>query len=339
MTGRAGSRRVWAFARALGGAAIVAGVVWRLGTGPFLDGLRAVDVPAVAAALGLGFVTTTAAAWRWRLVARGLDVALPLRTATAAYYRSQLLNSVLPGGVVGDVDRALRHGHEVGSVSRGLRAVGWERSAGQVVQVALGLVVLLLVPSPVPATVLLVVTAVVVLAGAGALLLAGLPPRGPTRWARLLRVVAADLRHGLLARRAWPGVALASAVVVTGHLATLVVAARTAGVGVPLARLLPLAVLVLLASAVPANVGGWGPREGVAAWAFTVAGLGAGQGVATTTVYAVLSLAALSPGAALLVAGWVRRNRATARRLGGGLRTAGAELVPVRARPAGGGHG
>ncbi|MGJ3561879.1 hypothetical protein ACR6C2_41015 [Streptomyces sp. INA 01156] len=29
--------------------------------------------------------------------------------------------------------------------------------------------------------------------------------------------------------------------------------------------------------ALPLNVGGWGPREGVAAWAFGAAGLGAGR--------------------------------------------------------------
>ena len=119
--------------RRLVGAAIVAVIVWRLGTGPFLDGLRAVDGRSLALAAGIGFVTTVCAAWRWHLVARGLGVAVPLRTATAAYYRSQLLNTVIPGGVLGDVDRAVRHGSDVGDVGRGLRAVAWERSAGQFV--------------------------------------------------------------------------------------------------------------------------------------------------------------------------------------------------------------
>ena len=46
--------------------------------------------------------------------------------------------------------------------------------------------------------------------------------------------------------------------------------APAAAVGVPLspARLVPLALVVLLAGSVPLNVGGWGPREGVAAWVF-----------------------------------------------------------------------
>jgi hypothetical protein len=67
--------------------------------------------------------------------------------------------------------------------------------------------------------------------------------------------------------------------------------------------------LVLLATAVPTNIGGWGPREGVAAWAFGAAGLGAAQGVATGTVYGLLSLAAISPAVPLLAAAWLRRRR------------------------------
>ena len=37
------SRTRWTWARLLGGAAILAVLVWRLGTGPFMDGVRRVD--------------------------------------------------------------------------------------------------------------------------------------------------------------------------------------------------------------------------------------------------------------------------------------------------------
>ena len=121
------------------------------GTGPFLDGLRAVDGGALAAASGLAVLTTVCCAWRWRIVARGLGVELPLGTAVAAYYRSLFLNVTLPGGVVGDVHRGISHGRDTSDVGRGLRAVAWERSAGQVVQVVLTVAVLLVLPSPVRA--------------------------------------------------------------------------------------------------------------------------------------------------------------------------------------------
>jgi uncharacterized membrane protein YbhN (UPF0104 family) len=296
-------------ARLLGGAVILAIIVSRLGTGPFLHGLRAVSGWSLAAAIGITAVTTVCSAWRWSLVARGLGVAVPLRSATAAYYRSQFINTVLPGGVLGDVDRAVRHGRGAGDVGRGLRAVAWERSAGQVVQLALALSVLLLLPSPLPASVSLVVAAAVVGVLGGGLLLRGRRLRGTSPWARTLRAAGTDIQVGLLAKRNWPGVVLASVVVVAGHLTTLFLAARAAGVTSTTSEFLPLAMLVLVAMAVPTNIGGWGPREGMAAWVFGAAGLGAGQGVATATAYGVLALAAIVPGATLVAAAWLRRRR------------------------------
>jgi uncharacterized membrane protein YbhN (UPF0104 family) len=286
-------------------AATLAVLVWQLGTGPFLDGARSVDGGALAAASGLAVLTTLCCAWRWRVVARGLGVDLPLTTAVAAYYRSLFLNVTLPGGVVGDVHRGLSHGRDTGGVGRGLRAVAWERSAGQVVQVVLTVAVLLVMTSPVRPVMPLVALALVAAAAGVALAARMRPAAGPSRWARLRRGASRDLREALLARRAWPAIALASALVVAGHAATFLIAARSAGASAPLTELLPLALLVTQAAALP-NVGGWGPREGVAAWAFAAAGLGASIGVATAVAYGVMVFVASLPGAVVLVAAWVR---------------------------------
>jgi uncharacterized membrane protein YbhN (UPF0104 family) len=267
--------------------ATLAVVAWSVGTGPFLDGLQAVDGDALAAAFALAVLTTLCCAWRWRIVARGLGVDLPLGTAVAAYYRSLFLNLTLPGGVLGDVHRGISHG--------GLRAVAWERSAGQVVQVVLTVAVLLVVPSPVHAAAPFVALGLLV-AGAAVALTA----RGRTWFAR-------DLRNGLLAKQAWPAVVVASALIVAGHAATFLIAAQTAGTTASTSELLPLALIVLLGAALP-NIGGWGPREGVTAWAFAAAGLGASVGVATAVVYGVMVFVASLPGAAVLMTGWVRRG-------------------------------
>src|SRR3954449_10323597 len=159
------SRSVWAWGRFVGSVAVLAVLVWRVGTGPFLDGLRTVDGGALAAAVGLAVLTTVCCAWRWRIVARGLGVDLRLGTAVAAYYRSLFLNVTLPGGVVGDVHRGISHGRDTSDVARGLRAVAWERSAGQVVQVVLTVAVLLVVPSPVRRSMPLIALAVLGAAG------------------------------------------------------------------------------------------------------------------------------------------------------------------------------
>ena len=262
-------------------------LVWHLGTGPFLDGLHAVDGWALAAASGLAVLTTVCCAWRWRIVARGLGVELALGAAVAAYYRSLFLNVTLPGGVVGDVHRGISHGRDTSDIGRGLRGVVVERAAGQVVQVVLTVGVLLVLPSPVHAAMPLV---------ALALLAAG---------ACVALAARAHLRDWLPAWRAWPAVALASALVLAGHVATFLIAARSAGVTAPVSELLPLALLVLQGAALP-NVGGWGPREGVTAWAFAAAGLGASLGVATAVAYGVMVFVAVLPGAAVLVADGLR---------------------------------
>lgn len=302
-------RLPWAWLRVLTGTVVLAFLLWRLGAGPFLDGLRLIDGWALAAALGAGVLTTVCCAWRWSLVAGGLGVRLPMRTAVAHCYRSVFLNATLPGGVVGDVHRAVCHGREAGDVGRGIRAVVWERTAGQVVQVAIAAVVLFAFPSPVrpflPAAIALAAAS-----GLGAVLLArSLPGSGHTRWAPALRTAAVDVRDGLLAGRTGLGVVLASAVVVAGHLGTFLVAARTAGATAPLSRLVPLTLLALLAMGVPANVAGFGPREGVAAWTFGAAGLSAAQGVTTAMVYGALVLVASLPGAAVLVVRALRAAR------------------------------
>jgi len=277
----------WRRLRLLGGLAVLGALVWRLGTGPFVEAISRIDAWPLAAAAGIGAITTVCCAWRWSVVARGLGVEVPLGTAVSAYYRSQFLNTTLPAGVLGDVHRAVRLGRQVGDVRRSARAVVWERGAGQAVQLLLALVVLLLLPSPVRAVApALVVVAVVARA------------RRPDR-----------RRWHHPGRRALPAVALASTVVVAGHAATFLIAARTAGVPASPARLLPLALVVLLAMGLPLNVAGWGPREGAAAWIFGLAGLDASQGVTTAVVYGVMVAVACLPGAGVLAVSWAVRRR------------------------------
>jgi glycosyltransferase 2 family protein len=297
-------RRASHWARPVAAAAVLAAVVWRLGTGPFVDGVRVVDGRALAVAAVIGVVTTLCCAWRWTIVARGLGIHLPLPAAIAAYYRSVFLNLTLPGGVAGDVHRGVSHGRGVRDVGRALRVVAWERAAGQLVQAALTLVVLLLLPSPVRSSMPLVV-AVILAAGIAALVVDRARTWSPgSRWSRLRRAVAADLRAGLVHRRAFPAIALASTVVVVGHAVTFLVAARAAGVTAPLATMLPLALLALLAMVLP-SVAGWGPREGATAWVFGAAGLGADRGAVTAVAYGVMVVVASLPGALVLAAGWL----------------------------------
>ncbi len=284
----------------------------QVGAAPFEDGLRAVTWPAVVAAVTLTALTTVCSAWRWRVVARALGVGIGLPGAVCAYYRSLFLNSVLPGGVVGDVHRAVTHGRRAGDVVRGLRAVAWERLWGQVIQVVVTAVVLLTLPSPVRPARPYVLAGVAGVAGCTALVVRGAARRGRPRLARAARAVSADLRRGLLAPGVWPQLTLASVLVVAGHTATFVIAARVAGCTAPLGELVALLMVVQTAVVIPLSIGGWGLREGAAAWAFAAAGVGAATGVTVATLYAVLMLAAFAPGAGLLLGDAVRRRHGPA---------------------------
>jgi uncharacterized membrane protein YbhN (UPF0104 family) len=306
-------RRVRRWAGPALAAVVLAVVVWRLGTGPFVGGLEAVDGRALLLAAGIGLVTTVCGAWRWTVVARGLGLRLSVPAAVASYYRALFLNLALPGGIAGDVHRGVRHGRDVHDIPRALRAVVCERAAGQVVQVVLTISLLLVLPSPVRASMPFVAVAVV--AAAVVLVVVVRTAHGASRWARVRRALMADVRDGVLRRNALPAVVLATTVAVFGYVVLFFVAARTVGVTAPVSRLAPLALVAILAMVLP-SVAGWGPREGATAWVFAAAGLGADRGAATAVAYGVLALAAFLPGAIVLVAGWHPRRRVSTPRVG-----------------------
>jgi hypothetical protein len=72
----------------------------------------------------------------------------------------------------------------------------------------------------------------------------------------------------------------------------------------------PLLLMALLAMGLPVNIGGWGPREGIAALGFWMAGLGAPLGITTSVAYGVLALIASLPGGVILLVRRAARVRA-----------------------------
>jgi uncharacterized membrane protein YbhN (UPF0104 family) len=105
-------------------------------------------------------------------------------------------------------------------------------------------------------------------------------------------------------------IVLSSIVVVGSHATVFVVACLATGVHASVVELVALALIALTASAIPINVGGWGPREGAAASAFAMVGLGAGAGVTASTTFGVLATIALLPGAVVLIVDRIRAARA-----------------------------
>lgn len=302
------------------GAAIVAGTVGIVGAGSLLRGLTAVSPAAIAAAVLLTAVATGAAVWRWRTVARELGLPVPWRAALAAYYRSQFVNSVLPGGVIGDLHRAYRHGAPRGELALAARSVATERIAGQLVQAGATVAVLAALglasshggwPAAVVrgsgAAAASIVVALVAVAG-----IAAATHRGRRRLTRELSLLRAVFRS--------PGssisIVVTSLIVVAAHAGTFVVACLAVGITAPPRELVGLALVALAAGSLPINVGGWGPREAASATAFGAIGLGAGAGVAASAAFGVLAIVAVLPGAVVLIAdrvGTAHRARAADR--------------------------
>ncbi len=289
----------WAWVRLLGGVAILAVVALRLGAEPFVEGVRRTDATALLVALAITAATTWCCAWRWSLLSERLDVAVPVRTAYRRYYRSQLLNATLPGGVLGDVHRGIDHGRSSGALGRGFRSVLWDRASGQAVQIVMAVAALLLLPAAVRSDVGWLLVAV---AGALVVIVAAVP-------GRVRRAVAAELAEVVAARAVLPRVVLASALAAGGHVVVFVVAARSVGVTAPLPELAALALVVLVASALPLSVAGWGPREGAAAWLFGAAGLGAETGLSVAVAFGVVSLVGTLPGLLVLGRGTATEHR------------------------------
>jgi uncharacterized membrane protein YbhN (UPF0104 family) len=284
-------------ARLVVGIGVLVAVIAHVGTGPFLHGILSVDGRTIGVAVVLTAVATAAAAWRWRIVAIGLGIELRWSSAVAMYYRSQFLNTVLPGGIVGDVHRAVAHGRRAENVAQGARAVAIERICGQIVQLGMALVVLAFFGAEFNGYVLAAVAIGLGIAIVATVLAAAVSVR--CRMALLHE--AHELRAGLGSPLTCMQVAVASAIVVCCHVTTFMIATAAVGENVPPAQLASLAFIILLGASIPLNIGGWGPREGVAGWAFAVAGFGASAGVAAATLFGVLAIIAFVPGALVMV--------------------------------------
>jgi len=287
------------------GAGILIAIVLEVGAEPFIRGVAAVSMVSIVAAVVLGAAATSAAAWRWRILAGRLGLALGWGESVSAYYRSQFLNSVLPGGVVGDVHRAVAHGRAVRTVPQASRAVVAERMAGQAVQLLLAAVVLVSIGMSAYAPAVGIVVLAVAVACVGLVVAASVSLRARAALGREL----ATLRFAFGTPGTLVKVFAASLVVILGHVATFIVACIAVGVEASPPRLAAVALIAVLAGSIPLNIGGWGPREGAAAWAFAAAGLGATAGIAASTAFGVLALIAVAPGAAVVAASARQRRR------------------------------
>jgi glycosyltransferase 2 family protein len=233
--------------------------------------LAGMDLRWVAAAVLVAAFQVGLLAWQWRFTARRIGLTLTYAVAVREYWMAVFLNQVLPGGVLGDVSRAWRHGRQEGEGGSAFRAVLLERGSGQIVMVAVALASGAVLPLSLELSGVVGAGAALLalLAGLVALLLRRASPGAKERLSRTWR----DLRVAYLSPRALPVQLGCSALAVASYLGVFLIAAWAVDAQAPAGTLLPLAAPVLVSMLIPVSVAGWGVREGAAALLWGVVGM------------------------------------------------------------------
>ncbi|MFN4099694.1 MAG: lysylphosphatidylglycerol synthase transmembrane domain-containing protein [Pararhodobacter sp.] len=266
--------------------ALMALILRFLGVEQVLTQLRRTSPLWLAVAVALLSVQVILSALRWRLTATTLGLQVSRRQAVREYYLSVLGNTVLPGGVLGDMGRILRFRHQAG-LARAAETVVIERLAGQVAifgVLALGAVVWFW---PTPAAMAGAVALPVTLAG----LALAIRRAGQGGW-RPLRL----LRNAWAGPEVWRRQLGLSLLIVTVNLAGFWAAAQAVGLTLGFAAAIFALPLALVAMIVPVTINGWGLREGMAAALWPLVGASATGAVAASVVFGLAALLAALPG-------------------------------------------
>ncbi len=266
------------------------------------------SLPMLVAAMAVSVFQVLVSAWRWCYTAGRLAIPLPFVVAVREYYLATFLNQVLPGGVLGDVNRAWRHSLGSGARLGAVHAVMIERLSGQLVMmsVALGLGIWLALSQGRGTGVVADLGGVAMAVAAVVIATLGLVARFWARGRGYVHALRRDIRKALLS---WPAIlvqACSSALVVATYLGVFLLLALGAGYWAGLATALPLMALcslLLLTMAIPVSVAGWGVREGAAALLWPLAGLPPEQGVALSVGYGLAVLVSSLPGVLFIVIG------------------------------------
>ncbi|WP_241462694.1 lysylphosphatidylglycerol synthase transmembrane domain-containing protein [Tateyamaria sp. ANG-S1] len=266
-------------------------VLWWADAGQVLLRLRSLDAGWMAVALIALTMATFSMSHRWQCAARAFGLSLSFTTALREYYLGQFINTVLPGGVVGDMTRAVRARQSV-DFSSAAQSVVAERLLGQLAMLSLmfaGFAIARVWPDDLiwNGVDLAVLVGLVLLAAVTSLSMM----RNTATGRFLLRTIA-------LMRS--PAVLLHGFVTTTSLILAFYACARAAGVTIPPEGWATVIPLILCAMLIPLSVGGWGWREGAAGLLFPVFGASADAGIATSISYGIALLLSVLPAVGIL---------------------------------------
>tara|TARA_B100000686_G_scaffold70035_1_gene75877 strand:- start:776 stop:1744 length:969 start_codon:yes stop_codon:yes gene_type:complete len=243
---------------------------------------------------------------RWRLTAGRLGAHLSRRAALSEYYFGSLVNQILPGGVLGDAGRALRHGHSLRSYgeSDGLgmaaRAVIFERASGQIVLFVFMLIGFFFWPTGSQEKVFSFQTGLSVLLFVMIfLILIYVLIKGVLKASSIGQFAIKffqEARYTLLAGDVIFKQLSYSLIVLASYLFCFYCAAQAIDIEIALFELVALVPVVLFSMTIPITIAGWGVREASAAAIWGLAELPVVDGVAISVTYGIIVLISALPG-------------------------------------------
>nr|WP_321483138.1 lysylphosphatidylglycerol synthase transmembrane domain-containing protein [uncultured Cohaesibacter sp.] len=291
--------RKFAFMSALASLGLLAVLVLVTDPARMIETLKTVPAGHVAAAFLAVQVQILASAYRWRFTAGRLGHEIAAGLAIQEYYVSSALNLILPGGMSGDAIRAYRNRTECeGGWKRPAAAVLLERLSGQIAfffLCAMGVFAwpIFLKVHFAEQTNIAIWALIILILAVGTCVLAA----KYTRFSEQLRKLGPSLASVFWRDGAWFVQAGLNIIVVTGYIATFMIASDAVGASLPPIAAFTIIPLCLLTMLIPAGIGGWGTREAAAAVLWPVLGFDSTQGLAASLLYGGLSLAGASiPG-------------------------------------------
>lgn len=270
-----------------------------------------VSLPWIILGAALGIPAMIASGIRWRQISGYLRVPLPWRFAILGYMEGITFNLLIPGSVGGDLLRVAKVTRVRGQVRRNLAAVMFDRASNLAAILIICLLLTILLSLGPGTDGLPILLGLLLAAAAGGTL--GLIVALRLRPLRRFRIVRETIRFASMFRTVFLRVdrlvaigvwsLLGQALLICSFAATV----RSVSVSeISLLQLATVALLGVLATALPFTVAGLGLREGAVIWALVSFGVDKTDAYSVALLFGAVILAQSLPGLLIWFSGMAR---------------------------------
>lgn len=276
-------------------AGMVAFIVTRVDLAAMWKMVGSIGATSVAVAIGVGFVQNLLCAWRWMWIQQRVSKPIAFLPTLAVSYASMCIGQCLPSFVGGDAYRIYwlyHHGHAVAPAVRGVLLDRVSAFLALVLMLAAGVPWVL---SRFHDAAALTAMWTVLLGGVGGAIALFSGDRLPVTWRRWrplaeLATLSATARVVLLTTSTGVAVTVASVCVHSLGALVMFLFARDLGLPIYLLDCLTLIPMLMLISAVPISIAGWGVREGVMVAALSLLGVRTEQALVLSVLLGCVAL-------------------------------------------------